>query len=361
MKTKDFDFKLPPELIAQYPLDNRTDSRLLHYTRATKKIKHTQFNTLVDALNPGDLLVMNNTRVIPARLYGQKSTGGRVELLIERVLSEKKILTHIKASKAPKPGALITVLPTCHGSSEASMDPADKPRGVGFSAWEITVLEKQGSLYLCELITEGNIECMLDDIGHIPLPPYITREDKIADFERYQTVYAEHNGSVAAPTAGLHFDQAILAELKSRGIQIAYVTLHVGTGTFQPVRAEHLTAHHMHTEHFALTQALCDAVLQTKQAGGRVIAVGTTSLRALESAAQQGALKAQSMDTNIFIYPGYAFKLCDGLITNFHLPESTLLMLVSAFIGHAETMALYQEAISEQYRFFSYGDATLLL
>jgi S-adenosylmethionine:tRNA ribosyltransferase-isomerase len=343
MKTKDFNFKLPPELIAQYPLDKRTDSRLLHYTRATKNIKHSQFNALIDALNPGDLLVMNNTRVIPARLYGQKSTGGRVELLIERILSDNQFLTHIKASKALKPGAHIT------------LDNLDN------TAWEIKVLEKQGSLYLCELITEGNIEAMLDDIGHIPLPPYITREDKVADFERYQTVYAKHNGSVAAPTAGLHFDEVILEALKNKGIQIAYVTLHVGTGTFQPVRVESLADHHMHTEHFEITQDLCDAVQHTKKAGGRVVAVGTTSLRALESAAQKGELKAQAMDTNIFIYPGYEFKLCDGLITNFHLPESTLLMLVSAFIGYTETMALYQEAITQKYRFFSYGDATLLL
>jgi S-adenosylmethionine:tRNA ribosyltransferase-isomerase len=340
MKTKDFNFKLPPELIAQYPLDKRTDSRLLHYTRATKNIKHSQFNALVDALDPGDLLVMNNTRVIPARLYGQKSTGGRVELLIERILSNTQFLTHIKASKAPKSGAHIT------------LDNA---------AWDIKVLDKQDSLYLCELVTEGDVDTMLDNIGHIPLPPYITREDKIADFGRYQTVYAKHNGSVAAPTAGLHFDDEILKALKNKGIQIAYVTLHVGTGTFQPVRVENLADHHMHTEHFEITQDLCDAVAHTQKAGGRVIAVGTTSLRALESAAGEGALKAKAMETNIFIYPGYEFKVCDGLITNFHLPESTLLMLVSAFIGYTETMALYQEAITQKYRFFSYGDATLLL
>ncbi len=343
MKTKDFNFELPPELIAQYPLPNRTDSRLLRYTRATKSIQHTHFKQLAEQLNPGDLLVMNNTRVIPARLYGQKSTGGRVELLIERILSEKKVITHIKASKAPKPGAHIML---------------------GDGSWQMTVLEKQGSLYLCELIaqnSENSIKHMLEHIGHIPLPPYITREDKIADFERYQTVYAKHSGSVAAPTAGLHFDDEILNQLKTRGVKIAYITLHVGTGTFQPVRTEEIKNHHMHTEHFEITQALCDAVTDTKKAGGRIIAVGTTSLRALESAAQRGPLKVQSMDTNIFIYPGYKFKLCNGLITNFHLPESTLLMLVSAFIGHPETMALYQEAISEKYRFFSYGDATLLL
>lgn len=339
MKTKDFDFELPSELIAQYPLPNRTDSRLLHYTRATKTIKHTGFKSLIEALNPGDLLVMNNTQVIPARLYGQKSTGGRVELLIERLLPEKTFLTHIKASKAPKPDTQITLN----------------------NQWEIIVLEKQQDLYLCKLITEGSIDKMLHEIGHIPLPPYITREDETPDFERYQTVYAKHKGSVAAPTAGLHFDDEVLNQLKAKGIELAYVTLHVGAGTFQPVRAETLKEHQMHTEYFEINQDLCDAILHTKKTGGRVIAVGTTTLRSLESAAQNGPLKPQSMDTNIFIYPGYIFKLCDGLITNFHLPQSTLLMLVAAFIGHPETMALYQEAISEQYRFFSYGDATLLL
>ncbi len=339
MKTKDFDFELPDELIAQYPLPNRADSRLLHYTRDTKTIKHTHFKSLVAALNPGDLLVMNNTEVIPARLYGKKSTGGRVEFLIERLLPEKTFLAHIKASKAPKPDTRILL--------------DDK--------WEVVVLEKQHDLYLCKLITEGSIDDMLEDIGHIPLPPYITREDKAPDFERYQTVYAKHKGSVAAPTAGLHFDDDILNQLQEKGIKLAYVTLHVGAGTFQPVRAESLKEHQMHTEHFEINQDLCDAIQNTKKAGGRVIAVGTTSLRSLESAAQNGALKPQSMDTSIFIYPGYTFKICDGLITNFHLPQSTLLMLVAAFIGHAETMALYKEAISEQYRFFSYGDATLLL
>lgn len=339
MKTKDFDFELPEELIAQYPLPNRTDSRLLHYTRATQAIVHTQFKSLVDLLEPNDLLVMNDTRVIPARLYGKKSTGGRVEFLIERLLSEKTFLTHIKASKAPKAGTSILL--------------DDK--------WEVIVLDKQQDLYHCELAHENDIDEMLHDIGHIPLPPYITREDKTSDFERYQTVYAKHKGSVAAPTAGLHFDELILEQLKNKGIKTAYVTLHVGAGTFQPVRAEHLAEHQMHTEYFEITQTLCDAITQTKQADGRVIAVGTTSLRSLESAAQNGPLKPQSMDTDIFIYPGYQFKLCDGLITNFHLPQSTLLMLVSAFIGHAEAMNLYQEAISQKYRFFSYGDATLLL
>ncbi len=339
MQTKDFHFTLPKALIAQHPLEERTGSRLLHYTRETKGISHTHFKAIVDLLMPGDLLVMNNTRVIPARLYGQKETGGRVELLIERLQKGQQFLAHIKASKAPRANTDIILE----------------------GGFRLTVLEKKDALYLCELNHAHDLDHMLDTVGHIPLPPYITREDKIADFERYQTVYAQHKGSVAAPTAGLHFDETILKHLKTKGVNIAYVTLHVGAGTFQPVRVEDLKDHHMHSEYFEIDQALCDAIHETKQQGKRVIAVGTTSLRALESAAQQGPLKPQAMDTDIFIYPGYTFKCIDGLITNFHLPESTLLMLVAAFIGHTETMALYEEAVQQSYRFFSYGDATLLL
>lgn len=339
MNTKDFDFELPPELIAQYPLANRRDSRLLRYTRGTEQMQHTMFASLTDALNSGDLLVMNNSRVIPARLYGQKSTGGKVELLVERILCDKTFLTHIKASKAPKPG------------TDILFD----------EAWRIEVIEKQDDLYLCRMLGNGVIDTMLHAIGHIPLPPYIEREDDEPDVERYQTVYAKHKGSVAAPTAGLHFDDEIIEQLKSKGINIAYVTLHVGAGTFRPVRAKTLAEHQMHTERYHVDQALCDAVSQTRALGGRVIAVGTTALRSLESAARDGELKPQAADTDIFIYPGYKFKVCDGLVTNFHLPQSTLLMLVSAFIGHKQAMALYQEAIAEKYRFFSYGDVTLLL
>lgn len=339
MNTKDFDFELPDALIAQHPLPNRTDSRLLHYSREERTIHHTHFKSLVQLLNPGDLLVMNNTEVIPARLYGKKITGGQVELLIERILSDGQFLAHIKASKSPKPNTLMTL----------------------DNAWQIKVLEKKDDLYLCQMTSSGTLETMLKDIGHIPLPPYITRADETPDFERYQTVYAKHKGSVAAPTAGLHFDEKILNQLKEKGVRLAYVTLHVGAGTFQPVRVEKLEEHRMHSEYFSIDQSLCDAIEHTKKAGGRVIAVGTTSLRSLESAGRHGPLKPQAMDTDIFIYPGFQFKVCDGLITNFHLPQSTLLMLVSAFIGHRETMALYQEAILEKYRFFSYGDATLLL
>ncbi|MDF1827537.1 MAG: tRNA preQ1(34) S-adenosylmethionine ribosyltransferase-isomerase QueA [Legionellaceae bacterium] len=339
MNTKDFDFELPPELIAQYPLANRRDSRLLRYTRATQTIEHTSFSSLADALNSGDLLVMNNSRVIPARLYGQKITGGHVELLIERILSDVTFLTHIKASKSPKPG------------TEIQFD----------GGWRIEVVEKQDDVYLCRMLDDGVIDTMLHEIGHIPLPPYITRDDDKPDVERYQTVYAKHKGSVAAPTAGLHFDDAMIEQLQAKGINIAYVTLHVGAGTFQPVRADTITDHKMHSERFHVDEALCDAVSQAKAAGKRVIAVGTTAMRSLESAARDGELKPQKSDTDIFIYPGYEFKICDGLITNFHLPQSTLLMLVSALIGHKQAMALYQEAIAEKYRFFSYGDVTLLL
>lgn len=339
MKTQDFDFELPPELIAQYPLKNRRDSRLLRYSRSTGQMHHGLFTSLVDALNPGDLLVMNDSRVIPARLYGQKKTGGKVELLIERILSDETFLTHIKASKSPKPGTEI----------------------VFDESWRIEVIEKQEDLYLCRMLDNGVIDTMLHAIGHIPLPPYIDREDAEPDFERYQTVYAKHKGSVAAPTAGLHFDDEVIEQLKAKGINIAYVTLHVGAGTFQPVRVETLEEHRMHTERFHVDEALCQAVLQTKASGGRVIAVGTTALRSLESAARDGELKPQKSDTDIFIYPGYEFKVCDGLVTNFHLPQSTLIMLVSAFIGHKHTMALYKEAVTQKYRFFSYGDVTLLL
>ena len=339
MKTCDFNFLLPDELIAQYPLAKRSDSRLLRYARATKQTEHAMFSSLLDALEPGDLLVMNDSRVIPARLFGKKSTGGRVELLLERMLSDRQFLSHIKASKAPKPGTHIELNDN----------------------WVICVLEKQDDIYVCELVGEGSLDTMFHTIGHIPLPPYITREDETPDFERYQTVYSKHKGSVAAPTAGLHFDDEMLEKLQNKGVQIAYVTLHVGAGTFRPVRSENLHEHHMHTEYFHVDDALCEAVARTKTSNNRVIAVGTTALRSLESAARDGVLKPMSAATNLFIYPGYTFNVCDGLLTNFHLPQSTLLMLVAAFIGHMEVMALYQEAVLNQYRFFSYGDAILLL
>lgn len=337
MKKEDFYFDLPPELIAQYPLDKRSDSRLLVYERQGNTCTHHPFKSIVDFLNPGDLLVMNNSKVIPARIYGQKLTGGQVELLVERITGENTFLAHIKASKALKAGGVIEL----------------KPEG------RLTVLSRCDDLFLCE--ADKNVISLLHEVGHMPLPPYITRADENLDETRYQTVYAKYEGSVAAPTAGLHFDETVLRLLQEKGVQIAYVTLHVGAGTFRPVRCDNIQEHKMHQEFFSLDESVCDAIKQTKAQGKRVIAVGTTSLRSLESAALKGDLKPCSQNTDIFIYPGFQFKVCDGLMTNFHLPESTLLMLVSAFIGYEEAMALYQEAIAKKYRFFSYGDTSLLL
>ena len=337
MNKQDFYFDLPPELIAQYPLDCRSDSRLLTYERQSGEYGHHQFKTIADFINPGDLLVMNDSKVIPARLYGQKTTGGKVELLVERITSPYTFLAHIKASKALRAGGVIQLE---QGN-------------------QLQIMGRDDDLFICK----ANIEVLelLSHLGHIPLPPYITRQDELSDEDRYQTVYAKYAGSVAAPTAGLHFDDEVLSGLQAKGVNIAYVTLHVGAGTFRPVRCDNIKEHKMHSELFTLSPELVAAVKATKAAGNRVIAVGTTALRSLESAAQNGELTPCSRDTDIFIYPGYQFKICDGLMTNFHLPESTLLMLVSAFIGHQQAMSLYQEAISKGYRFFSYGDTSLLL
>ncbi|PWY57493.1 tRNA preQ1(34) S-adenosylmethionine ribosyltransferase-isomerase QueA [Legionella qingyii] len=337
MNKQDFYFDLPPELIAQYPLANRSDSRLLTYNRQNGEYGHYQFREIADFLNPGDLLVMNDSKVIPARLYGHKNTGGKVELLVERITGELTFLAHIKASKALKAGSMIKL-------------EQDK---------EIKVLDRHDDLFLCH--ADMDVLNLLNGIGHIPLPPYITRIDETLDQNRYQTVYAKYEGSVAAPTAGLHFDEHVLSSVRSRGVTVAYLTLHVGAGTFRPVRCDNIKDHKMHSERFTISPELCETVHATKAAGNRVIAVGTTTLRSLESAAQNGELTPCSRDTDIFIYPGYEFKICDGLMTNFHLPESTLLMLVSAFIGHKQAMMLYQEAIEKRYRFFSYGDTSLLL
>ena len=334
---KDFNFDLPVNLIAQYPLAERSDSRLLVYDMSTGEHFHQHFHELSRILNPGDLLVMNDSQVIPARLYGNKSTGGRVELLVERCESDNTFWAHIKASKAPIAGACIQL-----------------DRG-----WSIEVLYKQEDLYYCQ--SNGSLDNLLHDIGHIPLPKYIERANESIDLKRYQTVYARHKGSVAAPTAGLHFDSKVLDLLSERKVNLAYVTLHVGAGTFRPVRTEKIIDHKMHSERFTVTPELCAAVRSTHTAGNRVIAVGTTALRALESAARGGELQSCSGDTDIFIFPGYKFLVCDGLISNFHLPESTLLMLVSALIGHKNVMDLYAVAIENQYRFFSYGDACLFI
>lgn len=347
MKTRDFYFELPEALVAQYPLIDRCDSKLLYYNRKTQETSHHAFRNIVDFFNPGDLLVMNDTFVIPARLYGRKETGGQIELLVERLLDEYTFLAHIKASKAPKPASRLWL-------TKEAVAALDAP------SYPIEMLEKQGDLYLCRVL-EGNVRLLLDTIGHVPLPLYITRHADTADTSRYQTVYAKHKGSVAAPTAGLHFDEFLLKQLQEKGVEIGFVTLHIGAGTFKPVRVESIEDHQMHREWFRVDEALCHKIEQTKAAGHRVIAVGTTALRSLESAARAGSLKPMQGDTDIFIYPGFTFRVCDGLITNFHLPESTLLMLVSAFIGHQEAMDLYQTAIEHRYRFYSYGDSSLLL
>lgn len=337
MNRHDFYFDLPAELIAQYPLEKRSDSRLLSYSLETKQYGHHAFKDIASLLRAGDLLVMNDSKVIPARLYGHKPTGGKVELLIERLLSDVSFLAHVRASKALPSGMRILL-------------EQDK---------YLKIIGREEDLFVCQS-NEPILE-LLNTLGRIPLPLYINRPDESLDKSRYQTIFAKTDGSVAAPTAGLHFDETVLESLAAKGVKVAFLTLHVGAGTFKPVRCEKIQDHKMHFEYFNVSQALCEDVWETKRANNRVIAVGTTALRSLESAALGGRLSPTKDKTDIFIYPGYRFNVCDGLLTNFHLPESTLLMLVSAFIGHQEAMALYQEAIAKRYRFFSYGDTSLLL
>ena len=344
MKTREFHYQLPKELIAQKPSEVRSHSRLLHYSRADKSINHLQFNDIVDLINPEDLLVFNNTRVIPARMYGHKETGGKVEILVERLTSEFRCLAHIKASKTPKPGNQITL-----------SNPDNEQQ-----QFTVTVEGREGDLFIVNSKTGHNMAEIMESIGHMPLPPYINREDTVDDFSRYQTVYADNPGAVAAPTAGLHFDESLLEKLKNKGVDSAFVTLHVGAGTFQPVRSEHIEDHEMHFEYLVVPQETVDKCLKARQNGGRIIAVGTTTVRSLETASQNGQLEAYAGETDIFIYPGYEFKSIDALITNFHLPESTLLMLISAFAGKDEMLRCYSEAVSEKYRFFSYGDAMFI-
>jgi len=336
MQVADFDFHLPEHLIARRPTPERPGSRLLTLTR--EGLAHRRFPDLLTLLRPGDLLVFNDTRVIPARLFGHKASGGRIEVLVERLLDTHRALAHVRASKAPKPGTRLLF-------------------DEGISA---TMVARQGELF--ELLFDGSDDLLtvLDRIGHMPLPPYIDRPDDEQDLSRYQTVYARHPGAVAAPTAGLHFDEALLAALREHGVDTAFVTLHVGAGTFQPVRAEVVTEHVMHSERYQVPEALVEQVARTRAAGGRVVAVGTTSLRALESASAGGALAAGQGETDIFIYPGYRFRCVDALVTNFHLPRSTLLMLVSALAGRERILAAYAEAVAQEYRFFSYGDAMFI-
>jgi len=337
MLKSDFNFELPPELIAQVPLEHRTDSRLL-VVESSQAPKDQSFQDLPSLLRAGDLLVLNDTRVIPARLYGTKATGGRVELLLERVLASHTALVHLRASKSPKPGARLLL-----------------DGGYGCE-----VIERRDALFVLRFDEASPVMSVLEAVGHIPLPPYIDRADTLSDRERYQTVFSANPGAVAAPTAGLHFDQAMLDRLENNGIERVTVTLHVGSGTFLPVRAENLDDHQMHSERCQVSSNAVARIKETKLRGGRVIAIGTTAVRALESAALSGQLEAYEGETDIFIQPGFSFRVVDALLTNFHLPESTLLALVSAFGGYPEVMAAYQHAIREKYRFFSYGDAMFM-
>jgi S-adenosylmethionine:tRNA ribosyltransferase-isomerase len=335
----DFDFDLPQELIAQFPPPERTASRLLVPEGGGFRDLH--FRDLPSLLSPGDLLVFNQTRVVKARLYGEKASGGRIEMLIERVIGTHAALAHVRASKSPKPGTILRVAGT-----------------------EAIVEEKRDALYLLRFTGAPSVFDLMEAYGQVPLPPYIGHSADDTDIERYQTVYARTPGAVAAPTAGLHFDEPLLATLRAQGIHTAFLTLHVGAGTFQPVRTERIEEHVMHSEWYDIAPETVAAIAATRQRGGKVIAVGTTSVRALESAALRAApgepLAAGAAETRIFITPGFHYKVVDRLITNFHLPKSTLLMLVSAFAGHELMRRLYVHAIEQRYRFFSYGDAMLL-
>lgn len=338
MRKSDFDYHLPEHLIAQNPLESRTASRMLTLDGISGKISDKHFVDLVDLLNPGDLLVFNNTRVIPARLFGKKATGGKVEILAERIMGRKRLLVHARSNRPLKQGAVIEI----HGG------------------WRCVLGERQGDLWILELRATESVEELLETAGHIPLPPYIQRLDQGSDRQRYQTVYAERPGAVAAPTAGLHFDESMIGRIQTKGIQTAYLTLHVGSGTFQPVRVENLDEHRMHAEVCEVREAVVDAVNDAKSRGGKVIAVGTTTIRALEAASVSGELKSFNGETDLFIRPGFRFSCVDRLLTNFHLPESTLLTLVCAFAGYQSVMTAYRHAVRQQYRFFSYGDAMFL-
>ncbi|MEW8507141.1 MAG: tRNA preQ1(34) S-adenosylmethionine ribosyltransferase-isomerase QueA [Candidatus Thiodiazotropha sp.] len=338
MQLSDFDYDLPEELIAQFPRKERSGSRLLGLVQGGNEPTDLMFTDLPSLLNPGDLLVLNNTQVMPARLFGRKSSGGKIEVLIERILEPGVALAHVRASKSPKPGTHIEL-------------------GEGSQPVEVT--RREGDLFCLRSLGDDFYDLM-NRHGHMPLPPYIARDDEAVDMERYQTVYAERPGAVAAPTAGLHFDQAMLDRLDELGIKRAKVTLHVGAGTFQPVRVSNLDEHVMHKEYIEVDQAVCQQILETRARGGRVVAVGTTCVRSLEAASGNGAIAPYRGDTRLFIKPGYRFRSVDAMITNFHLPQSTLLMLVAAFAGYERIMKAYRHAIEKRYRFFSYGDAMFL-
>jgi S-adenosylmethionine:tRNA ribosyltransferase-isomerase len=334
MFLSDFDYELPADLIAQYPPARRSDSRLLV---VGKSLDDRQFRDLPALLNEGDLLVFNDTRVIRARLHGRKQTGGRVEVLVERVLPASEILAQVRASKTPKPGMILELAGGC----------------------DATVIGREDNMFRLRLSVP--VLEYLQQHGDVPLPPYLNRESESADSERYQTVYAREPGAVAAPTAGLHFDQRMLEETMRRGVQHEYVTLHVGAGTFQPLREEQIEANRLHAERVQVSAGVCDAVRATRASGGRVIAVGTTSVRALETASASGDLQPFDGETDLFVVPGFAFRSVDAMLTNFHLPRSSLMMLVAAFAGRERILDAYRHAVENRYRFFSYGDAMLIL
>ena len=343
MKVSQFSFDLPPHLIARYPQPQRDASRLLSLVGHSGELIDGQFTDILDKVNAGDLMIFNDTRVIPARVFGLKESGGKVEILIERVLDEHSVLAHVRASKSPKVNSKIIL-------------------DGGFN---VTMVARHDTLFELRFDESRSVLDILDEVGHMPLPPYIDRPDEDSDKERYQTVYNKKPGAVAAPTAGLRFDEAMLKKLADKGVNIAFVTLHVGAGTFQPVRVETIGEHKMHKEYIEVSQEVCDQILATKASGHRVITVGTTSMRSLESAAKQAAEQGLLIapfygDSDIFIYPGYEFKVVDAMVTNFHLPESTLIMLISAFAGYDNVMNAYQHAIKQEYRFFSYGDAMFI-
>jgi S-adenosylmethionine:tRNA ribosyltransferase-isomerase len=338
MKTQDFDFYLPSHLIAQHPAQERTASRMLCLDGSNGNLTDKMFLDFPAACNKGDLLIFNDTRVIKARLFGHKHSGGNVEVLIERVINQQVAYAHVRASRSPKIGSRIRLS----------------------DAFDVEVTARHDDLFELHFLSDVSVFDLLEQHGALPLPPYITHTATDDDEERYQTVFAKNLGAVAAPTAGLHFNEALLEQLQQKGVNIAYVTLHVGAGTFQPVRVDNIAEHKMHSELFSIPQSTVDSIKETRLHGGRVTAIGTTALRALESTAQHGELKAGEGDTDIFITPGYQFKVVDRLFTNFHLPKSTLLMLVSAFAGIDNIKNAYAHAIEKEYRFFSYGDAMLI-
>lgn len=338
MRTLDFDFYLPDHLIAQNPTSERTASHMLHVDGTNGNLSDERFSDLPESLNQGDVLIFNDTRVIKARLFGHKHTGGNVEVLVERVINQHIVYAHVRASRSPKVGSKIRLS----------------------DAFDAEVIARHDDLFELRFLSDNTVLELLEQYGALPLPPYITHAATAQDEERYQTVFGKNPGAVAAPTAGLHFSDDMLDRIKQKGVNIAYVTLHVGAGTFQPVRVENIHEHKMHSELYHIPQATVDMIADTKQNGGKVTAIGTTAMRALESAAQSGQLQAGEGETSIFITPGYQFKVVDRLFTNFHLPKSTLLMLVSAFGGFELIKKAYAHAVAQQYRFFSYGDAMLI-